>query len=464
MIRADAGLIVETQIGRNTIEDMSGIELISMVSPDIPSSIPGSGENSDSWKDLRFLSQSGFTISGSNADVATTTSAVDSATVTVTSNDYGAYGKIKAQAQINGVWYDAHIVNETATFARIPLDVNNADNEPYISQAWQYHGKYSDDADTSANNTHNGDGLTRYEEYRGVDYDNDGKISSSERLNPDKKDLFVQGSGFNDPNFASFSYGTAFANVGIDVHMFSGNITTEPNDARNIDVLLVVAFSGSGQWSDNGHILRVDPNNGVRKWYPETPGDSAAGNETYYQCPFVYKKAINYYFSDKPYKDNNTWTSNGVWSGAANGVLDPLDKVEDTNDNGVLDNNEKDGNTTPPYDSNDDCFDGDYPVKGSPHWDFNQDLSPMDINNNGKIECPMYSQIPISSSDEYTKDQVVHCITTHETGHAVGIHGEIINSGNCTTPGCIMTFQVDNYDPNEDFCDTCKAMILIHNN
>jgi hypothetical protein len=37
MIRADAGLVVETQIGRNTIEDMTGIEIISMVSPDNPS-------------------------------------------------------------------------------------------------------------------------------------------------------------------------------------------------------------------------------------------------------------------------------------------------------------------------------------------------------------------------------------------------------------------------------------------
>jgi hypothetical protein len=35
MIRADAGLFVETQIGRNTIKDMTGIEIISMVSPDI---------------------------------------------------------------------------------------------------------------------------------------------------------------------------------------------------------------------------------------------------------------------------------------------------------------------------------------------------------------------------------------------------------------------------------------------
>jgi hypothetical protein len=34
MIRADAGLVVETQIGRHTIEDMTGIEIISMVSPD----------------------------------------------------------------------------------------------------------------------------------------------------------------------------------------------------------------------------------------------------------------------------------------------------------------------------------------------------------------------------------------------------------------------------------------------
>jgi hypothetical protein len=431
-----------------------------------PSSIPtGNVEDSDSWKDLRFLSQTGFTISGSNDEVATTTSSVSSATVTVTSNDYGAYGKIKAQAQINGVWYNAHIANETTTFARIPLDVNNADNEPYISAAWQYHGKYSDDADTSANNTHDGDSLTRYEEYRGVDFDGDGKISSSERLNPDKKDFFIQTSGFNDPNFPSFSYGNAFADAGIEVHIFSGNITTEPNDARNIDVLPFFATNSPYiSWTDNGHIKRGNSPNvyGVRQWTFDTLAWSTYGSTSIYGVALCYKTSVNYYFSDKPYKDNNTWTSNGVWGGSANSVLDPIAKVEDTNDNGVLDGNEKDGNTTSPYDDGDNDFDGDYPVKSGSFWDYNQDLSPRDINKNGLVELPGYAQVPVSSYDEYTKAQVVQQAVTHEMGHAVGINGSY--GGHCDDDTCLMYRISINWSRDGHFCNDCKAMILIHNN
>ena len=424
-----------------------------------PATVPGSGEDSDAWKDLQFDDpQTGLTITGTNKDVATTTSAVNSKVVTVNCYDYGAYGKLMAEAQIEGIWYLAEPTGELDQFITIPRDEDTPLNN--IADTWTYNtGSATDDADTSLNNTHNGDGLTRYEEYRGVDIDDNGTISSTERLNPNRKDLFVQGSGF-DGGFPAFAWGNAFNEAQIDVHEFVGTIGPED---RNIDVLVVEAYNGTAP-GNSGNIGRSGPPvAGVRQWYWATQGQSGIGSATQYGSEISYtrdyKVAINNRFDQKPYIDNNTWTAAGVWGGAANGVLDSIvpERVEDTDDDGVLDNNEKDGSTTAPHDDGDSSFDGDYPVTSGGGWDFTKTLTAHDIDNDGSIELPLAATVGGITND-YTRAHVVMRTSNHEMGHSVG------KSGHCIDITCAMYGGIPNYNRHGHFCNVCRSVIRIHNN
>jgi hypothetical protein len=428
-----------------------------------PVTIPGTGEDSDSWKDLQFVDpQTGFAVTGSNKDVATTTSSVSSSSVDVTSYDYGSYGKIKAEAKFDGdtTWCVAQVTGGTEEFVRVPRDDNTND----ISDAWAYDtGNKTDDGDTSLNNSHNGDGLTRYQEYRGVDIDGDGDVSGSERLNPSRKDLFVQGSGFGG-SFPNFAWGNAFNEAQIDVREFIGTVGT--ND-RDIDVLVVEAYNGTAP-NNSGNIGRSGaPVAGVRQWYFSTHGQSGVGTSSQYGCDIsytrVYKVAINNRFNQKPHVDNNTWTAAGVWGGAANGVLDPVnpERVEDTDDDGVLGANEKDGSATAPHDDGDTDFDGDYPVKSGGGWEFTHDLTPHDIDNDGSIELPLVAKVSDIIND-YTKAHVVMRTVNHEMGHSTGISGPF--NGHCSDITCAMFRGIPNYNRHGHFCNGCRAMIRIHNN
>jgi len=289
-----------------------------------------------------------------------------------------------------------------------------------------------------------------------VDIDDDGAIAAAERLNPAKKDLFVQGSGFGGA-FPDFAWGNAFAEAQINLHEFEGTVGT---DDRNIDVLVVSA-------ADEGdHILRLGPplGSGVRNWDFATLGSSNVGNGTTYgaNCK-VMRKSTNYYFSDRPHDDGNTWTAAAQWNNPPNGVLDPVnpERVEDTNDNGGLDANENNGAASAPNDDADGNIDGDHPVPAGASWSWTQDLSPVDIDNDGKVECPRDNQVPVPDADEYTKAQVVHHVTTHEMGHAVGINGPY--AGHCNDSTCLMYRWTNNWSRDGHFCNDCRGMILIHN-
>jgi hypothetical protein len=200
---------------------------------------------SETGKDLQFEPQTGFTISGSNNEIATKTTTSSSVTVAVSSFDYGAYGKIKCEVTIDGQTYTAHIPGGSQTDVSIPRD----DDNNHIADAWTYNtGNYGDDDDTSLDNYYYGDGLCRYEEYRGVDINGDGLITCDwrwqERLNPNRKDLFVASNGFGGD--FPFAWGNAFNEAEIDVHQLFGG-----ND-RNIDVL-------SATLADVGyHITQTD--------------------------------------------------------------------------------------------------------------------------------------------------------------------------------------------------------------
>jgi len=61
------------------------------------------------------------------------------------------------------------------------------------------------------------------------------------------------------------------------------------------------------------------------------------GTSDSYGFPETYEPNINHYVSDKPYIDAETLNSDYEIIGGPNGLLDPIDLVEDANDNGYLD-------------------------------------------------------------------------------------------------------------------------------
>jgi hypothetical protein len=108
----------------------------------------------------------------------------------VKSKDFAAYGKLKATVLYKGNSYQAHN-DKNLTVITIPLDENN--NK--IADAWEkdkdnniFTYNYSMDWDKEHvnNNNYDGDGLTLYEEYRGI-------IAKGKhiRLSPVKKDLII---------------------------------------------------------------------------------------------------------------------------------------------------------------------------------------------------------------------------------------------------------------------------------
>ncbi len=174
----------------------------------------------------------------------------------------------------------------------------------------------------------------------------------------------------------------------------------------------------------------------------------------------TYKLAIDSYFNDSPYDDNNN-----------NGVLDYItfNGVEDTNDNGILDaydingdgvtdRDEDDGlGGLPPADDGDGIIDGDHVVKVGASYSWNEELSPFDIDDDGKVELPL-NKIASIPDDEYTRHQVLKHTITHEMGHSAGIREH------CDDRTCLMFKLSNNWKRDGHFCNRCRRLIKIHNN
>lgn len=108
----------------------------------------------------------------------------------ITSYDYGSFGKLTATVTLEyGTQIPAHFKNDKKTVITLPKDENN--NQ--VADEWEieqgvYQKNYSTfwDGETQDNNNHDGDGLTLYEEYRGI-------IAKGQhrRLNPKVKDIII---------------------------------------------------------------------------------------------------------------------------------------------------------------------------------------------------------------------------------------------------------------------------------
>ena len=141
--------------------------------------------------DLQFLDgQSDFTIPEKTEDgwVIDSTKTANSTTVKVQSLDYGAWGKIKAEVNVEGHWYECR-AEDGKDYVTIPYD----DDEDHIADMWEEHfGVLSQsektDDDQEPQSKQNGDGFSNYEEYRGFFIDG---IWKEWYFSPKRKDVFI---------------------------------------------------------------------------------------------------------------------------------------------------------------------------------------------------------------------------------------------------------------------------------
>jgi hypothetical protein len=397
--------------------------------------------------------------------------------INLVSRDYGGSITIRATATINGQ-------NVQRDFT-LPKDTDG-DGLP---DAWK--NLYGDltrdgDIDRSLENNYIGDGLTNFQEYRGFmwgelrridpdpsDPSNPYKTTAYVfdnvrhfRTSPLKKDLFVKYTNFTTDNTADyykntdypFVIGAAFFEADIIVHAVSStDYTSNGLGSKNIHVLNITNEtaksygSGSSTADSYAYISRLkDAQNNIipRAWKWATKGYSLTGSSSLYGSPTTYQKALNFYFTNKPYVDGQTW--NGTSWVNKDGKLNPLNLVEDKNDNGTFNTGEDfSAGTTG-------GMDGD--VYKTP-VSFTQDLSPFDIDKNGEVELPVASDpYSIDRDFEYKKKHVLKHTITHEMGHAVGVP-----SSHTTDSSCTMYQYSNNWSRDWKFGTSAKGYIQIHN-
>jgi hypothetical protein len=246
------------------------------------------------------------------------------------------------------------------------------------------------------------------------------------------KDLFVKYSGYATAN--PFALGTAFMeDAGLAVHVVDAAAAL---GERGIDVLTVTNEVVQTYPLTDGHINK----RGVRDWSWDVKGASSIGSALAYGAPVTYQRALEFYFTDRPYLDG----------GAGNGVLDPLalSGVEDDNDNGVLD---VVGTRTEDMNGNSQ-LDGDRVESG-----FARALSAFDTDKDGLVELPIVSAPEQASGQfEYTQEQVLMHTISHEIGHALGL----LHNGDVE---CLMYDKTPNWRRAHCLSADSKAQIQIHN-
>ena len=145
----------------------------------------------DTGQDLEFVEgQSDFSPAEETGDgwVIESSKTADSITVQVQSLDYGAWGKIKAEVNIEGRWYECK-AEDGNEYVTIPFD----DDEDRIADMWEDHFGVLDqseqtDEDEEPEAKQSGDGFSNYEEYRGFFVDGAWK---EWYFSPKRKDVFI---------------------------------------------------------------------------------------------------------------------------------------------------------------------------------------------------------------------------------------------------------------------------------
>ena len=158
-----------------------------------PNPVPSSGQHSDSWNDMRFqIGQPGVNISGSQDNIAESTIKHNEQEIVIASQDYGGWGKLRCVAEIRlpsggSIFCDAVVPLTGGNSIKLPKDNDNND----IADAWSFNtGNSVDDLDQLpgvSGNGNTGDGLSRFEEYRGFLLAD----STTHRLDPTVPNFFL---------------------------------------------------------------------------------------------------------------------------------------------------------------------------------------------------------------------------------------------------------------------------------
>ena len=113
----------------------------------------------------------------------------DEYTVTVCIRDHAAAAHLVAEYKIDDVWHPAAVKGDTAnvsgSYLMIPLDKNSDSIADHWAKEFEVKNAF-DDLDAAEGGVHQGDGLTAFEEYRGV-----YALGEFQRLDPRRKNLFV---------------------------------------------------------------------------------------------------------------------------------------------------------------------------------------------------------------------------------------------------------------------------------
>ena len=354
------------------------------------------------------------------------------------------------------------------------------------------------------------DGLTNFEKYRGVYLagpinGSTGPMTGLTRLGAGLRHLFVRGRGFgNDPVILAapgtcgitvgpfglsdpatgtpiadpnpcpvFQVGPAFFAAGVLVHDVSASFTTAttfPRQSLAIPAnptldMATIAYDGSNCGSAAGCSTTKT---GVRNWNFSPLGVSSYGTVAAYGADSrVLKKAVDSYFSDRPYQRRtaglspctvSSTTPCFVIAGDGTPMLTPLSLVGDlANDDGVKDT------TKEVVDAGGQLV-GDTYVSGA----VNQQLSAMDATNDGCVELPFVADPRAiarcanpngtsADSPQATKQQVIRGLITHELGHNVGVNTHTTDATD------IMYQYTSNWIRDGHFSPTAAGLLQIHN-
>jgi hypothetical protein len=242
--------------------------------------------------------------------------------------------------------------------------------------------------------------------------------------------------------------------------------------------MATIFYDGSNCYG--GEYCDVTSKLGVRQWqfptlaFSSFPSTNASG-ERNYGVASIYKRAVNAYFGNRPYQNQQNGPAGALLRSTADGrpMLAPITDVGDNSsrggDNGVLDAKELLGS--------DGSLLGDRFVSNTFGEAFdrvanrttppNMLLSAMDANNDYCVELPFISdpsalpdrcdpRAPSATGAQATKQQVVRLLAKHELGHAVGITIHTADAGD-------IMYQYSNRWDRDGFSSSSASMITITN-
>jgi len=186
---------------------------------------------------------------GGDGQSAESAAGLDESHVTITSHDWGAYGKLTVTVVFDdGSMVNAHVLGDPSKQA---LTIPEDDNGNHIADFWEKHyiggspDAKADDDLVPIGDKSQGDGLSLYEEYRGF------RVQGKHiRTSPTGKDLFVR-----DDDNLGLGY---FAQSGLTVHLIQDGEYANEDGEINVSVINCNrGFATRGQQ----HLLRMRDEN-----------------------------------------------------------------------------------------------------------------------------------------------------------------------------------------------------------